>query len=173
MIHLLQKKPIEFSGQIFKIPDINASFIIKTSVKDAATMLKTIKISHSDTPQSIANALYGNTSFDWIVLYAAGIVNEYKDWPKDNDSIWLYCQRNYTTGPNGIHHYESIVDGVIIDHYTQSKYLSGELPVPATVNVITNYIYELNENDKKKTIKVFSKESVMGILRKIEEVLAL
>lgn len=169
MLNFLRKQKVLFGDKLISVGDINASFLIKTSVKNMSLMLQTIKINSYDTPQSVAHTLYGDARLDWVVLYAANITNEFNDWPKDNDDVWRYCEKNYSDGPNGIHHYERI-DGGIVDHYTQQLYRAGQ-SVPANTNVITNYVYEMQVNDLKKTINVFSKNTIHDIVNRIEEVL--
>lgn len=168
---LLPKTPIMIGNTLVSVADINANFVIKTSVKNMAIPMQSFRINPWDTPQSIAHIVYNDTRLHWLILLAADMTSEYKDWPKHNDDVQSYCDLVYEDGANGIHHYESI-DGDIIDHYQQHRYKVGLDPVPMTVNVITNYTHELMINESKKIINIFSPASVSQILNKIEQALS-
>lgn len=170
MLKWLKKHYITIDGTPILVNDINTHFIIKTSVKNMAVPLQTFRINPWDSPQSVAYSAYKDTKLDWLILLAANIIDEYREWPKDNDDVQKYCNRVYSTGENGIHHYENI-HGEIVDHFQQYRYINSLDEIPAHINPITNYQYELSENDKRKIIQIFSPDSVQQILEKIEEAL--
>lgn len=129
--------------------------------------LRKVNISKVDTPESVADNLYSDSSLDWLILYTAGIINEYDNWVKDADDIHKLCESKYEDGVTGINYYKSLL-GSVVDHYTSSLYRKGIIPVPETVIPVTNYEHEMQLNEKRKTINVINPQYISSFLRILE-----
>ena len=55
----------------------------------------TYYIKDRETPEIIADKLYGNPEFHWLVLLYNNIVNPYKDWPMDSFALEKYIDNKY------------------------------------------------------------------------------
>lgn len=69
-------------------------------------------ISDSDTPEILAEKVYGNPEAHWIILMANDIVDAQYDWPLNTTNFNKYIIKKYGSIANAktqIHHYEKVV----------------------------------------------------------------
>lgn len=69
-------------------------------------------ITDGDTPEILADKVYGTPEAHWIILYANNIVDPQYDWPLDYRSFNNYIVSKYGSIENAktnIHHYEKII----------------------------------------------------------------
>lgn len=61
----------------------NSNFVLRYVIKDG------------DTPRSLANLLYENEYYDWVICVLNNIVNPYYDWPLSEDSFYEMIEQKY------------------------------------------------------------------------------
>ena len=64
-----------------------------------------------ERPDMIAQKLYGDPFFDWVILLTNNMVNVQYDWPKTNYELYKILESEYNDPYNEIHHYETIEIG--------------------------------------------------------------
>jgi hypothetical protein len=106
-------------------------------------------IKESETPEILANKLYGDSEFHWVILLVNNIVSVRKDWPKNVRELNDYIDSKYSV-PAGIHHYTD-VDGDIVD---------GPTSYP-----ISNYDYEFGLNENKSKIKLVKPKYINSFVK--------
>lgn len=124
--------------------EINSSFVF-----DDPQYYIQYDIQDGDTPIIIADKLYGDPELAWVVLLFNKIVSPFDEWPMDYDTLTSYIQDTYDD-PYGIHHYESISTGAIVD---ESYKQYDRYPV-------TNFEHETNINESKRKIKLITSRYV-------------
>lgn len=72
--------------------DLFAEFFIKDGVR----------------PDQIADNLYGDPTYDWIILLTNKIKNYYQDWPLSQVDFENYMTNKYGINFEGVHHYETV-----------------------------------------------------------------
>ena len=123
-------------------------------------------IGDGERPDQIAEKLYGDPGYDWVVLLCANITNLQNDFPLSSQQLWDYVTAKYgETGANNIRFYETV----------EVKDADKKLILPAGINVdedfqipdpanpggflnptlgVTNWEYETRINDGKREINV-------------------
>ena len=136
-------------------------------------------IQDSDTPEIIAHKYYGTVDRFWLVLFANQIIDPIWDWPLDTYDFNNYVNSKYTTEElSAIHHYEKIVtktdivtntitvENFVIDENTYNSlveptnsytFATGTVSVGITKRALSNFDYELELNESKRTIKLINK----------------
>ena len=129
--------------------------------------------------ETIAKEYYGNAFYDWVLVLTNNMINPQFSLPQTSEVVRKIAEEKYgeTEAYSGIHHYETIrlvseqtVDGLpitilagglIVDSnfYTSNyTYWNGNTAVTVSGNTvskpITNYEYEVNENEKKREIYI-------------------
>lgn len=69
-------------------------------------------IREGDTPEILADKVYGNPEAHWMILYANDMLDPQYDWPLDTRSFNNYIKKKYgslETAQTTIHHYEKII----------------------------------------------------------------
>jgi hypothetical protein len=54
---------------------------IRDDLKNVFSVFNKYEINDGDRPDNVAKELYGKSSFDWVVLITANIVNVRDEWP--------------------------------------------------------------------------------------------
>ena len=78
-------------------------------VKNAAAVFDKFIIGEGDRPDTVAEALYGDSRLDYVIILVAGITNINHQWPLQDYQVYDYALSKYgdETTMNEIHHYET------------------------------------------------------------------
>lgn len=101
-------------------------------------------VKNGESALMLADRAYGDPTLYWVILNFNNVIDPVADWPLDQYSLDAFIARKYSN-PQGIHHYESISTGAIVDNSNYPQY---------DVIPVTNYEYETNVNDAKRKIKI-------------------
>ena len=146
------------------------------------------RISGDDRPDNVAFEIYGDESFDWLVMLANNIMNVQTEWPLSQAAFNDFLIKKYgdIEKANNIHHYET----------RQMKNDSGEIVVPKGLNVpknykveyfdtkrnqyvirtnevdaVTSYTYEVRKEEAKRNIYLLKAEYVELVLDDVERLM--
>jgi len=78
-------------------------------IKSAAAVFDKFVIGEGDRPDTVAEALYGDSRLDYVVILVAGITNINHEWPLQDYQVYDYALSKYgdESTMNQIHHYET------------------------------------------------------------------
>lgn len=124
---------------------------INDEIKNNLSLFDEYDIGDGETPEILADKLYGNPQYHWLILHYNDILDPRFDWPLSTHNLIKYCQSKYTN-IYGIHHYINS-DGYIVN--------STE---PGATSV-SNYQYEDQENEKKRRIKILKPQYIEAVVR--------
>ena len=123
---------------------------LRATTRGDVLLFDTYDVKNGETPESIAFKLYGDSELHWIIMMINDITDRFHDWPMQENQFNAYLNDKYDN-VNALHHYEitqtSGDTSVKIDVGTDNtNYPSATL--------ITNYEYEVREQDKKRKIRL-------------------
>ena len=74
-----------------------------------ATLFNKFQIGDGDRPDTIAEALYGDATLDYVVILTAGITNIRNQWPLMDNDLYDYALEKYGSEANlnAAHHYQT------------------------------------------------------------------
>jgi hypothetical protein len=170
-------------GKNIELTNILRRFIIRSSVKDRADVFYEYDVQAGDRPDTIANKYYGDSDLAWIVLHFNDIVDPIFGWTIFDYDFDQYIRGKYGSVPDAqreIHEYrrtisEAVVkpDGtrvpkryVVIDKDTYDS-LVGDTSREA----VTKYDWEIEENDKKRKIRLLDKRYLDKIKDEVKDIL--
>ena len=146
------------------------------------TIFNKYEIQEGMRPDTVAEELYGNPEFDWIVLTVAGILNVRNEWPLNNRDLYNYCLDKYDDSLNSVRFFETKevknADGKLI--LPKGKVVDGGFTIPNPDNVsanlnpvvgISNFEYETRLNDEKRNIYVLREGYIQTFLNDIREIM--
>ena len=123
---------------------------VRTKAKTNMVMFDTYDVKEGETPEMIADKLYGDSTLHWVVLMVNNIVDRYHEWPMAGNQFLDYVNEKYSN-PSATHHYEIAQSSgkttVKIDIGTDNT----DYP---TATIITNYEYEEKEQDRRRKIRL-------------------
>ena len=137
---------------------------LNDEVFSTAVFFNKYMIKDGERPDMVADKVYGNPMFDWVILLSNNLVNAHFDWPMSNYDLNKVLEKEYDDPYTEIHHYETIKiaqypAGMRVDKafYDKQHKLNidgnivlkngSEICGPVTVASHFN-----NENEKKRNI---------------------
>ena len=142
---------------------------VRDDLQNVFTVFNKYQIADGTRPDNVAEELYGESEYDYVVLLTANITNVRDQWPITNKELYDYVVQKYgLENVNNVHHYvtKEIKDSdgklilpagkVVGSNFTVSYFDSTPITTSATETVtgITNYEYEIDENENKRTIYI-------------------
>jgi len=64
-------------------------------------------INDGERPDTLADKLYGNPFYDWVILLTNNMVNAQYDWPMSNYTLQKVVEKEFDDPYATIHHYET------------------------------------------------------------------
>ena len=155
---------------------------LRDDLQNSFTVFDKYEIPEGARPDIVAEELYGNAEFDWIVLTVAGILNVRNQWPLNNRDLYNYCLDKYGESLNSNRFFETTEVKDSNDRLILPKgkvvYSNFTIPKPgeptATINPvvgITNYEYETRLNDEKRNIFILREGYLQQFLSDIREIM--
>lgn len=149
-------------------------------------------VKDGDTPEILAEKLYGDAEAHWLILLTNNMVDPQYDWPlnvRDFDNFIISKYGSIATAQITTHHYEKIIkrvntttDTTTLDVFEISQSEYNTLPVssgspdqtltvagniintyPAYRNLVNSYDWEFSENEKRRTIKLIKAQYYSSI----------
>jgi len=148
---------------------------IRDDLQDVFTIFNKYIIREGQRPDTLAEALYGKSDLDWVILISAGIINVRDEWPMSDHELYEYVVNKYTTNRlesteleiqqaiSAVHHYETtevkddqgrliLPKGKIVDSdFSISNPSNNKLNLNP-VTTVTNYEHEVTLNEAKREI---------------------
>ena len=123
---------------------------LRSKVRSNTLLFDTYNVKEGQTPEIIADKLYGDPNLHWIVLYVNNITDRYHQWPMTSAQFLSFINEKYSD-PDGIHHYEITQTSgdttVKIDIGTDNTDHSG-------ATAITNREFEESRQDTLRQIRL-------------------
>ena len=136
---------------IFKlVTNLLKRVALRSKVRSNTLLFDTYNVKEGQTPEIIADKLYGDPNLHWIVLYVNNITDRYHQWPMTSAQFLSFINEKYSD-PDGIHHYEITQTSgdttVKIDIGTDNTDHSG-------ATAITNREFEESRQDTLRQIRL-------------------
>ena len=133
---------------------------LRTKVKTNVMLFDTYDVKNGETPEMIADKLYGTTELHWVVLMVNDITDRFHQWPLSFAQFNQYVVDKYDD-VNSTHHYEVAQDS---GDTTVKIWVENDVDTDAytseSITRITNYEYEEKEQDRKRQIQLLDPEYV-------------
>lgn len=169
-------------GQTVELTNILRRFIVRSDVVDRADVYYEYNVQAGDRPDTIAEKYYGDADMAWLVLHFNQIIDPFSGWALFNQDFDNYVKAKYgslATAQATVHEYRKVlreaevkIDGtripkktVVIDETTYNSLTDNER------ELITKYDYEIEENEKKRTIKILDSRFLDKIRDEVKVVL--
>jgi hypothetical protein len=161
---------------------------LRDDLQNVFTVFDKYEISERERPDQIAEKLYGDASLDWIVRIVANIINYQNDLPLNSQQLYDYVVNKYgQDGVSEIRFYQSIEikdstgrliqpEGVVVDEDFSITFFDEGLNTYVTRSGlgardgVTNFEYESNLNDEKKTIFVLKPEYINLFIQDMRDI---
>ena len=139
------------------IKDITQNVRIRKEILANITLYDEYDIRDGETPEIIAEKIYGSPLYHWVVMLCNERYDYINDFPLPTYELEQHVIQKYGAGNEyKVHHYIDS-NGNIVDSTN-----------PQATSV-SNYQFEDNENEKKRRIKLISRDLLNIILRNFKD----
>lgn len=140
------------------VKDITRNVRFRRDVLANIAVYDEYDIIDGETPEIIAEKIYGSAEYHWVIMLANERFDYRADFPLDYPRLTAHIEDKYGDQADAIHHYED-ANGYVV-HST----------APGAVSV-SNRQYEEFENEKKRRIKIISPAVLNTILSNYKDLL--
>lgn len=140
---------------------------VRAKVKTNTALFDTYNVKEGQTPEEIADKLYGDPNLHWIVMYVNNITDRYHQWPMTTPQFLAFLNDKYSN-PDGLHHYEITQTSgdttVTIDIGTDNTEHSG-------ATTITNREFEEKRQDTLRKIRLLDPAYIDQFVEEFENLI--
>ena len=159
------------SGQTKDVKNILRRVSVRSKVKANVLFYDTYDVKEGESPESIADKLYGDPELHWIVLLVNDITDVYHQWPMRYSQFLQFVNDKYSD-PNGVHHYEIAQSSgdttKTIEVYNNSALYTGDTDFYSNATTITNIEYEEDRQDELRKIRLLDPNYVDQFVEEYE-----
>ena len=151
------------NGQFKNVKNLMRRVAVRSKVKSNTLMFDTYDVKEGETPESIADKLYDDSEFRWVVLMINDITDRYHQWPMTQPQFLQYVNDKYekadgTSGADDTHHFElaqsSGDTSVKVEVYNNLALYGGDQDFYSNATAVTNYEYEERLQDERRKIRL-------------------
>lgn len=143
------------------VRDISTNVRFRKEILNNVSLYDIYDVQDGETPEIIADKLYGSSQYHWIIMLANERYDYLEDWPMDSRVLHNYILLTYED-PYAIHHWVNKATGMIVD--------AADFPAEE-IYAVTNYEHEVLLNDAKRRIKLISPQLLSNILAQFKDLI--
>ena len=156
------------NGDFKLVTNLLKRVAVRSKVRSNTLLYDTYDVKEGETPEILADKLYGDAELHWVILFVNNVIDVYHQWPQNQNQFLAYINDKYSD-VDATHHYEiSQVSGdttIKIDIGTDNT----DYP---TASIVTNYEYEEDFQDKKRQVKLLDPAYVEPFVTEYEKLMA-
>jgi hypothetical protein len=138
------------------VTDITRNVRFRKELLSSITFFDEYDIVDGETPEIIAEKIYGNAEYHWIIMLANDRYDYLSDFPLPEPQLVRHIEKLYGANANGIKHY------VDARGFTVNSDFPGA--VPETFDT-----HERRINESKRKIKIIAPQLVNTILKNFKD----
>ena len=152
------------TGDFRLTPNILKRIAVRANIKTTTSLFDTYDVKEGETPEMIADKLYGNSEFHWVVLMMNDVVDRYHQWPMSRRQFLAHLNDKYTN-VDGVHHYE--ISQSSRDTNIKINIGTSNTDHP-TATAITNREYEQERQDSLRKIRLLDPDFIDDFVTEFE-----
>ena len=152
------------TGDFRLTPNILKRIAVRANIKTTTSLFDTYDVKEGETPEMIADKLYGNPEFHWVVLMMNDVVDRYHQWPMSRRQFLAHLNDKYTN-VDGVQHYE--ISQSSGDTNIKINIGTSNTDHP-TATAITNREYEQERQDSLRKIRLLDPDFIDDFVTEFE-----
>jgi hypothetical protein len=154
-------------GNFKVVTNLMKRVALRSKVRTNTMLFDTYNVKEGETPEMLADKLYGDPNLHWIIMYVNGITDRYHQWPLTTPQFLAFINDKYSN-PDGTHHYEITQTSgdttVTID-------IGSDNTSHAGATLITNREYEEDRQDTLRSIRLLDQAYVDQFVEEFENLI--
>ena len=123
---------------------------LRTKVSSNKLFFDTYDVKEGETPESLADKLYGDSELHWVILLLNDVTDRFHDWPMSEAQFIKFVNDKYDN-VDDIHHYEISQSSGDTSKKINIGISNSDYP---TATMITNFEHEQEQQDIKRKIRL-------------------
>lgn len=156
---------------------------LRDDLQNVFTLFNKYQIKDGERPDTIAETLYGSSDLDWVVILSANIINVRDSWPLSDKDLYNFTEQKYGLDQMyKIKYYQTTEvknsNGILILPAGKIVDKTFTIPNPDNPNITLNpvtgisfYDYEIEKNNKKRTIYLLKTQYLQQYLNDIRSIM--
>ena len=140
---------------------------LRSKVRTNTLLYDTYDVKEGETPEMIADKLYGDPNLHWIIMYVNGITDRYHQWPLSTPQFLAFLNDKYSN-PDGTHHYEITQTS---GNTTVTIDIGSDNTSHAGATLVTNREYEESRQDTLRSIRLLDQAYVDQFIEEFENLI--
>ena len=154
-------------GNFKVVTNLMKRVALRSKVRTNTMLFDTYDVKEGETPEMLADKLYGDPNLHWIIMYVNNITDRYHQWPLSTPQFLAFLNDKYSN-PDGTHHYEITQTSgdttVTID-------IGSDNTSHAGATLITNREYEEDRQDTLRSIRLLDQAYVDQFVEEFENLI--
>ena len=168
------------NGEFKDVKNLMRRVAIRSKIRTNTLLFDTYDVKEGETPESIADKLYGESELHWIVLMINDITDRYHQWPMTQPQFLQYVNDKYektdgTSGADDTHHFElaqsSGDTSVKVEVYNNLALYGGDQDFYSNATTVTNYEYEERLQDERRKIRLLDPRYVDSFIEEFKSLM--
>ena len=155
------------NGEFKLVTNLMKRVALRSKVRTNTMLFDTYNVKEGETPEMLADKLYGDPNLHWIIMYVNNITDRYHQWPLSTPQFLAFLNDKYSN-PDGTHHYEITQTSgdttVTID-------IGSDNTSHAGATLITNREYEEDRQDTLRSIRLLDQAYVDQFVEEFENLI--
>ena len=145
--------------KVLLLTDITRNVRFRKEILGKIELYDEYDIQDGETPEIIAEKIYGNANYHWVIMLVNERYDYIADFPMAYSQLTKYVQDKYGVGNEyEVHHYVN-EKGYIVDQYYVGK------------SAVSNLDYEERLNEQKRRIKLVSPQLIDRVMKQFKDIL--
>ena len=155
------------NGEFKLVTNLLRRVAIRSKVKSNTMIFDTYDVKEGETPEMLADKLYGSSDYHWIILYCNNVTDRYHQWPKNQNQFLAYINDKYSN-VDATHHYE--ISQTSGDTTIKINIGSDNTDYP-TASIVTNFEHEEDQQDKLRSIRLLNPGYIPTFVQEFESIM--
>lgn len=140
------------------VRDITTNVRVRKEILSNITVFDEYDIMDGETPELIAEKLYGSPFYHWVIMICNEKYNYVDDFPLSVYELENHIKAKYGDAMYAIHHYVDSKGYIVSSDHSDATSVS-------------NYDYEVSVNESKRRIKLISPYLLSTILKNFKDII--
>ena len=160
---------------------------LRTDIDQSITAFDFYLIQDNESPDIVADKIYGNVELDWVILVTNNITSIRNQWPLSNNELYNYSLEKYISEENmmATHHFETkeikdkygrilLEEKLIVDQNFSFTYTKDDNTVETVTPAqsVSNYAYEQRLNEDKRKIRILKPSLLSGFISDFRNIMS-
>ena len=156
------------NGEFKLVTNLLKRVALRSKVKSNTLLFDTYDVKEGETPESIADKLYDDSEFHWVILLINDITDRYHQWPMSSSQFLVFINDKYSN-VDATHHYE--ISQTSGDTTIKIDVGTVNTDYPAAT-LITNFEYEEARQDVLRKIRLLDPAYIEPFVEEYERLIA-